>query len=314
MSERGRAQGVFFAGAFLFGGLTPALVALLEPRLGWRGVFAAFGSIGFLWAFAWFRWFRDDPSEHPQVGPEELAFITGGRRPGSGNRAGSHDGRDADTHHADARVLRALATNSSAWALCLGYFSNSYGSYFVMTWLPTYLAEQRGFQAGALALFSGLPLLLSVFSGFLGGVATDALSRRYGLRIGRCSVGVVSYVIAAAAMALSVLATNPTAAALLIAIAAASSMFALASHWAAAIDIGRDHSGLLSACMNTTGQIGSIASPIVAAYLVEHYASWALPLYVMTGLYLFSALTWLAVRPATGNSVSAAAQAPGTAS
>ena len=37
--ERGRVQGVFFAGAFLFGGLTPALVGLLEPHVGWRGVF-----------------------------------------------------------------------------------------------------------------------------------------------------------------------------------------------------------------------------------------------------------------------------------
>jgi len=43
--------------------------------------------------------------------------------------------------------------------------------------------------------------------------------------------------------------------------------------------------------MNTTGQIGSISSPIVAAWLVDHYASWALPLYVMAALYAFSAVT-----------------------
>jgi MFS family permease len=74
-------------------------------------------------------------------------------------------------------------------------------------------------------------------------------------------------------------------------------MFALAAHWAAAIDIGRENSGVLSAGMNTTGQIGSIASPIVAAYMVDHYANWALPLYVMAALYLFSAFTWFFVKP-----------------
>jgi len=74
-------------------------------------------------------------------------------------------------------------------------------------------------------------------------------------------------------------------------------MFSLGAHWAAAIDIGGDHAGVLSACMNTTGQIGSISSPIVAAWLVDHYASWALPLYVMAALYAFSAATWLFVRP-----------------
>jgi cyanate permease len=275
---------VFFAGAFLFGGLTPALVGLLEPHVGWRGVFACFGLTGFVWAVAWFRWFRDEPAEHPQVGQAELAVITEGR-----GQAGGHD--------LDGHTLRALAGSVSAWALCLGYFSNSYGSYFVMTWLPTYLAERRGFTAGSLALYSGLPMLLSVVSGLLGGIATDLLARRHGLRVGRVAVGLVSYVVAASMMVLSVGTDSPRIAAILLAVATAASMFSLGAHWAAAIDIGGDHAGVLSACMNTTGQIGSISSPIVAAWLVDHYASWALPLYVMAALYAFSAATWLFVRP-----------------
>jgi MFS transporter, ACS family, glucarate transporter len=282
--ERGRVQGVFFAGAFLAGGLTPALVALLEPRLGWRGVFMAFGVVGFAWAIAWYRWFRDEPADHPAVTPAELELITRGR--GAGAR-----------HDLDAHSLGALAASPSAWALCLGYFSNSYGSYFVMTWLPTYLAERRGFTAGSLALFSGLPMLLSVISGLLGGAATDLLARRHGLRVGRAAVGVASYVVAALTMILSVGADSPQTAAILLALATAASMFALGAHWAAAIDIGRDHAGVLSACMNTTGQIGSISSPIIAAWLVQRDASWTLPLYVMAALYAFSAVTWFFVRP-----------------
>lgn len=282
--ERGRVQGVFFAGAFLFGGLTPVLVGLLEPHLGWRGVFVCFGLVGFVWAAAWYRWFRDEPSQHPSVEPAELALITEGRG-------------DAGRHDMDSHTLHALAGSVSAWALCLGYFSNSYGSYFVMTWLPTYLAERRGFTAGSLALYSGLPMLLSVVSGLLGGIATDLLARRHGLRVGRVVVGLASYVVAALMMVLSVGAESPRIAATLLAVATAASMFSLGAHWAAAIDIGGDHAGVLSACMNTTGQIGSISSPIIAAWLVDHYASWALPLYVMAALYAFSALTWLFVRP-----------------
>jgi ACS family glucarate transporter-like MFS transporter len=282
--ERGRVQGVFFAGAFLFGGLTPALVGVLEPHVGWRGVFACFGLTGFVWAAAWYRWFRDEPADHPSVQPAELAHITAGRG-------------DAGRHDMDAHTLRALAGSVSAWALCLGYFSNSYGSYFVMTWLPTYLAERRGFTAGSLALYSGLPMLLSVVSGLLGGIATDLLARRHGLRIGRVTVGLASYVVAALMMVLSVGAESPRLAATLLAVATAASMFSLGAHWAAAIDIGGAHAGVLSACMNTTGQIGSISSPIVAAWLVDHYASWTLPLYLMAALYAFSAVTWLFVRP-----------------
>jgi ACS family glucarate transporter-like MFS transporter len=282
--ERGRVQGVFFAGAFLAGGLTPALVAVLEPRLGWRGVFVACGMAGLVWAVGWYRWFRDEPADHPQVGAEELAFIVGNR------------GEDSP-HHVSAGVLRRFAANPSAWALCLGYFSNSYGSYFVMTWLPTYLAEARGFEPGALALFAGLPMLLGVGSNLLGGVTTDALSARLGLRAGRASIGVLSYIVAAAMMMWAAIEPQPQRAAVLLAVASASSMFALSAHWASAIDIGGANAGVLSAAMNTTGQIGSICSPLIAAYLVEHYANWALPLHVMAGLYLFTALTWLFVRP-----------------
>ena len=81
-----------------------------------------------------------------------------------------------------------------------------------------------------------------------------------------------------------------------ISIIGAGNVGATCAHWAAAIDIGGDHAGVLSACMNTTGQIGSISSPIIAAWLVQQYARWTLPLYVMAALYAFSALTWLFVR------------------
>jgi MFS transporter, ACS family, glucarate transporter len=110
-------------------------------------------------------------------------------------------------------------------------------------------------------------------------------------------------VVAAVTMLLAAVEQDPRRAAVLLAVASASSMFALAAHWASAIDIGGENSGVLSAGMNTTGQIGSICSPIIAAYMVDHYANWALPLYVMAALYLFSAITWFFVRPprATGD-------------
>ena len=136
-----------------------------------------------------------------------------------------------------------------------------------------------------------------VVSGLLGGIATDLLARHYGIRVGRVAVGLASYVVAAAMMVLSVVTESPGTAAILLAVATAASMFSLGAHWAAAIDIGGDHAGVLSACMNTTGQIGSISSPVIAAWLVERFASWALPLYVMAALYAFSAVTWLFVRP-----------------
>jgi ACS family glucarate transporter-like MFS transporter len=284
VSERGRTQGFFFAAAHLSGGLTPLLVAALLPHMSWRAIFAACGATGFVWAAAWFRWFRDDPRDHPQVNSAEAELIEAGRQ------VSKHE-------HAGSGAWRALAESPSVWFLCLAYFSNSYGSYFVMTWLPTYLAEQRGFQTGSLSFFSGLPLLLSVLGDISGGAVTDLLTRRFGLRLGRSGVSVAGYAVAAVAMFGSVLSGTPVMAASLIAVAVAASMFTLSASWAACIDIGGEHTGVLSAAMNTTGQIGSILSPVVTGWVVTHFSDWQMPLLIMGSLYLASAILWILVDP-----------------
>ncbi|MBL8230664.1 MAG: MFS transporter [Bryobacterales bacterium] len=284
LRERGIIQGIFFAGAHLAGGITPLLVLWMEPRMGWRLVFAAFGSLGFLWALAWYRWYRDDPASHPAITQSELQVIVAGRRV-EGKHAGGWG------------FWRRAFGNRSVLALCIAYISNSYGFYFLITWLPTYLEQQRGFTKGSLGLFAGLPLMLSVLGDIFGGVTTDWLTRKYGLRVGRASIGICAYFVSGLAMLFAPGAESPVVAALLIAIAAASSMFTLAASWAACLDIGGAHSGVISAAMNTTGQVAGVLSPIVLTYLVENFASWSLPLYVMAGLYLLSSAAWWFIDP-----------------
>lgn len=283
--ERGRVQGIFFMGAHLAGGLTPMLVTAMLAFMHWRAVFVVFGMTGIVWAFYWWRWFRDEPSDHPQVNAAELDLILSGREAHAHSHAGS------------ASLWRRMATDRNVVALCLMYFSNTYGFYFLITWLPTYLEQQRGFKAASLGFFAGLPLVLSVFGDLFGGVATDFLSRRYGLRIGRASIGFVAYALAGAAMLASPFATSAVWAAVLIAIAAAASMFTLAASWAACIDVGGAHSGVVSAAMNSFGQVGGVLSPVVLTWLVARFATWSPPFYVMGGLYLFSALCWLVIDP-----------------
>jgi len=284
LRERGRVQGFFFAAAHASGGITPLLVAWLLTLLPWRGVFVVCGCVGVIWAAAWYRWFRDEPREHPQVNEAEAVLIESGRQ------LGGH------AHHG-AAFWRVLASSPNVWCLCLSYLSNSYGSYFVMTWLPTYLAESRGFEKQSLSLFAGLPLLLSVFGDISGGAVTDWAIRAFGLRLGRSVVCVAGYAVAAIAMVAAVYANTPVMAATLIAVAVAASMFTLSPSWAACMDIGGENTAVLSAAMNTTGQIGSILSPVITGWIVSTSADWQLPLLIMAGLYGFSAVLWMAVDP-----------------
>jgi MFS family permease len=283
LRERGRVQGVFFAGAHLAGGLTPGLVALIAIYLPWRMVFVALGFVGLAWAAFWYGWFRDEPRDHPSVSAAEAGLIekTRGLPPAR------------ESQGAWAEVFRI----PSLLPLCLQYVANSYGYYFFITWLPTYLAKARGMSSAELAIFSGLPLTLSAIADVTGGFTTDALCRRFGVRNGTRLIGTVSYVCAAAAMLAGTLASNPRMGGTLIAVGGAFSMFTLAPSWSTAIGLGGRNTALLSSVMNTSGQVGAFFSPLVLAFLVDRFGDWSLPLHVLSGLYLVAAICWLLIRP-----------------
>jgi MFS family permease len=281
-AERGTAQGIFFMGAHLAGGLTPLLVTAMLGIMHWRIVFILFGLVGFVWAVAWYRWFRDEPVDHPAVSPAERNYIERGRL-------------ETAPHSARMLDFLGLLRQRNMAALCLMYFTQTYGFYFYITWLPTYLEKVRGLGAMKLGLLAGLPLLLSVLADLGGGLATDQAVRRFGLRWGRSAVGLLAFVGAAACMAIGAAAQQPTAAAIFIALAAAFSNFPLGAAWGAAVDIGGPRSGIVTACMNTAGQVGGMLSPVILAMVVREFSTWAMPLYVTAALYALGGACWLLI-------------------
>jgi ACS family glucarate transporter-like MFS transporter len=284
VTERGTAQGIFFMGAHLGGAVTPILVTSMLAVMPWRAVFVIFGMIGFVWAWGWHRWFRDNPELHPEVSPRELEHIRHGRGA-------------LDSHHLDAAGWRRILTNRSLLALCAAYFTQGYSFYFFITWLPTYLENARGFTATRLGIFAGLPLLMSVLADFLGGITTDRMTKRYGLRIGRCGVGGVSLLLASVLLIAGTATDHAILGVVQISLALAFSNFLLGASWGACVDISGSHAGVASACMNTAGQVGGFLSPIVTALFVEQYGNWSAPLYLCGALYFVGALCWWFIDP-----------------
>lgn len=282
-SERGTIQGIFFAAAHLAGGITPMIVLWMLNYVTWRWVLLIFGIPGILWAVAWYRWFRDEPDEHPAVNAAEREMILSGRDVG-----GSHD--------AGWAYWKRLFGHRNTLPLCLMYFPNSFGFYFCITWLPDYLKEQHHFDTVELGFFTGLPLILSVCADLSGGVTTDLVTRRFGLRIGRTGVGAASYLVAGGAMLFATVTAQPTLAAWCVAIAVAASMFILGAAWGTVIDIGGNHTGVVGAAMNTSGQIGSVISPLLVTWLQKHY-DWNAPLLAIGGFYFMGAVAWLFINP-----------------
>ena len=91
-----------------------------------------------------------------------------------------------------APLWRSILGSRNVWLLCVVASANGYGFYFVITWLPTFLAT-LGFSPTTLAFYAGLPMIFAVPADLLGGVTTDYLARKLGLRLGRALVGGAAY-------------------------------------------------------------------------------------------------------------------------
>lgn len=283
-NERGRAQGIFFTGAHGGAAITPLIITWLLTLTTWRNVFLIFGSIGFFWALAWWLWFRNEPAEHSAVTPEERKLIEAGRL-------------QQAAHTLSGVPWGKILSNRNVFFLCVQYFTQSYGFYFFLTWMPTYLARERGFASTKLGLMASLPFIACVIADIFGGFASDAASRRFGVRFGRALVAGSSFLIASATMLAGTAAQDPQTAAILLAMASGWSAFLLGAAWSTCVDIAGAHAGVVSACMNTAGQVGGMLSPVLIGFVLQYWGNWSMPLYLTGALFFVGALCWLFIDP-----------------
>jgi MFS family permease len=131
----------------------------------------------------------------------------------------------------------------------------------------------------------------------LGGLVTDRLVSRYGLRLGRCGLGSAAYLIAGFALLGAAVSSTPVLAATLIALATGLTMFTLGAAWGTVIEVGRNHVGVVGATMNSVGNLAAMLNPLIVAYSVQWFGSWNLPLHLMGVLFLVGALCWTVVDP-----------------
>ncbi len=299
-SERGRANGVMFLGSRVGGMLSAPIALVIVVRWGWRASFVAFGTLGLAWGAAWFAWYRDAPAEHPDVGDEELAAISGRSAQASALQETERSASLSGERNHRRTPWADLLHSRNLYAICAMYFAFGYGLYFYFTWLPTYLIAVLGFSVFGGGLFAALPFVLAGFADLAGGWLTDRISSRYGLRAGRCYLGCAAFSTCAAFVFASTLPMPAIAKAAFLACALASADLALGACWAVPIDFAPDHAGVVTGCMNTLGNLGGLLCPLVIGFAVDRWGSWTFPFYVTAAVYASGGVAWLAIDPTSG--------------
>ena len=284
LEERTRAQGIMWMSARLGGALTPLLVYLCLQYLSWRTAFLLFGLPGLVWAALFFRWYRDDPRQHPAVNAAEAAVLpveTGG---GAEFKA----------------PWRALFTSRTVWCLCGQYFACSYSFWFFITWFPTYLLKARGFDVKHSALLAGTPLFVGAFGSLFAGWISPVLSRRLrNVARVRRGMGASGAFGAAALLVVATWLTNAYLAVAAIALVAFCNDIQMPGAWTACMDVGGKSVATLSGTMNMMGNVGGFVSPIVCGQIVHATGNWNLAFYVTAVAYVFGAFCWLGMDPVT---------------
>lgn len=284
--ERVRAQGIMWMSARWGGAFTPALVVLVLQYVSWRRAFEIFGAIGVVWAIFFYRWFRDNPAHHPSVNAAELALLAGAEKSASG--------------HGDVPWLRFLSSRT-VWMLWLQYFCLSYGWYFYITWLPTYLQEARGLEIGRSAVLSGLPLFMGGLGSLFCGFATPFVTRWMGSEgRSRRFMAICGFLGASGLLIVSTRLADPLWAMLAMGLASFSNDLVMPGSWGACMDVGGKYAGTLSGSMNMMGNLGGGVAPIAIAYiLAATNKNWDLTFYVSAAIYAMGAVCWLFLDPVT---------------
>lgn len=282
-SERGVANGIIFAGVGAGAAFTPPIIATVMLRYGWRSSFHLCALLGIVGGITWLLLARNRPQHHPWVNKAEVDFIATGI---------------SATNTPDEVPLRwsVLFTSKDVWGLTLSYFCYGYTSFIFFAWFFIYLTTVRGVNIKTGSYYTMLPFVAMSIGSALGGVLSDAVTRRLGRRWGRCGVGTLGLTGAAVFVAMGSLAHAAGTASLILAGGAGALYISQSSYWSVSANLGGSSSGSLSGMMNMGAQAGSAVTAVLTPVIAVH-AGWTASFLVAASLCLLGGIIWLLIDP-----------------
>ncbi len=288
-AERGLARGAITTTSQLGGAITPPLAAFFITQFGWRWTFAIFGLAGVAWAAAFYRWFRDEPSEHRGVGPQELHHI--------GKSEVPHD-----EHH--AIPWGRVVASPNVWLLGTIMTVGASLFYMLFQWYPTYLKDARGLSEQASGWFGAIALAGGSAGCLAGGAVSDQIIRSTSERKWSRRLLAGSMLLLASASLFGVrYVESPLAGALLCASALFCLQVSIPTWWTVVAEISGRHGAAMFGLMNGMGGLGVMVLNIVVGQLIDAGKAAGTPLVdcwrpifdgVAVGLFV-GAICWLLV-------------------
>ncbi len=248
---------------------------------GWRVMFMGVSIPAILIGIAALFWLVDSPRQAKWLTAEEKSWLTTELEAEHQQKQGHHK-----------HSLRSVMGNSRVWMLCLIYFGFIYGLYALAFFLPTIISgfqQQFGttFNVMQKGLITGVPYLIAAVVMFFW--SQDA-SRR----------GCKTWHIAIPALAggisvpLALYMDSPFTTIMVIAITASAIFAALPNFWTLPTQFLTGASAAAAiALINTLGNVAGFSAGYITGALHDATNSYALPMFVVGGFMLLSAVLML---------------------
>lgn len=271
LALRGRACSMITFGGRVGWAISQFLTPILELAFqSWRQVLILYGLAGILLAIP-FRFLARDQVERNEDAPL------------------NPDANDSvDSVEASLSVSQMFCNTNLWYSSAIQFFTN-FGWVFLLSDLPTYLQQVLGEEKVRTGFLSSIPPFVSCIGMLFGGVVTDLMSKRFGVRLARSIPIAVMMFFCSAAYLVCPLFSNALAFVLVLSVMAVAVDFSNPSIWAFAQDVGGRNAGKVLGWGNMWGNIGAGLSPILMS-MVQRRFGWSVCFYSFSVCFLLAGL------------------------
>jgi MFS family permease len=276
-------------GATIIGVATaPVVFGYLSDVLTWQLACVLMGVVTMLLTGLWAIYGCNSPDEHPQVNQAELNLI-------NATSAEQKLAKPAAEAKPAIKDFSRLLANPSLLLLTANYAAVGYYEYTLFYWIKRYFEKVLLYDEHTSRYYVFIVTLALLFAMPLGGIASDALVRRWGYRWGRATVPIVGMLASAALLYIATHVRGDVAVVSLFFLAHASIGLCEAPTWVAGLEVGGKSRGTSAAIVNTGGNLGGLFATVVTPYVAD-YLGWNAGFLVASVACLLGVMAWLGIR------------------
>ncbi|CAN6487383.1 unnamed protein product [Victoria cruziana] len=256
LTERSRSLALVYSGMYLGSVTGLAVSPALINNFGWPSVFYSFGSLGSIWFALWANKAHSSPSEDPKLHPQEKRFILGS---------------NVAKEPVSSIPWRLILSKSPVWALIISHFCHNWGTFILLTWMPTYYNQVLKFSLTESGLFCVLPWLTMAIFANLGGWIADALvSRGFSVTAVRKIMQSIGFLGPAFFLTQLSHVNSPALAVLCMACSQGMDAFSQSGLYSNHQDIGPRYAGILLGLSNTAGVLAGVFGTAATGFILQH--------------------------------------------